>query len=237
MTTFARRCGVALATGMLAGVAVMAVAGAPAVAACNQFSLEVSPARVSEGASVKVTVSRDSASAPSSVEVETIDDTARSGDDYIAVKRTIAFTDETEQSFDVAITNDAASESDETFKVHLSNPSGCRPNPNFSVGDDVEVTIAVSDAPRATQATQATQATAGSPAPPTTFARTTSTSAPDDGALPDIVEDDDGISDGAIVAAVIVALAVATAGFIMWRRRVEADGPGGTPGGPGRPSP
>lgn len=224
---------IAVVGGLVAGAAFVA-SWAPAVGACHSFSVVASPSRVNEGTKVTVTVSRDSASDPSSVDVETIDDTAAAGQDYTKVERTISFTNETEQSFDVAIANDTTNEGDETFKVHLSNPSGCKSNPRFAVGDDADVTIAASDAPTATAvAPKAPLTTATTAAPPGTAAATTQTT---DDPLSDLVKDKDGgISDGAIIAAIIVALAAATAGLIVWRRRVAADG---APDGPvGRGSP
>ena len=100
--------------------------------------------------------------------------------------------------------------------MHLSNPDGCPPNTNYSVGEDVEVTIAASDAaPNPTVAPVEISTTAVPPVTP----------APAEGTLPGAIEeeDDDGVSSGAIVAAIIVALAAATAGFVMWRRRQLQD--------------
>ena len=219
----------ALAAALL-GLGLFVVSSNPALAACHRFTVEATPQRVSEGANVRVTVTRDAAVAPSSIDVETIDDTATANQDFAGVERTVAFTgDDTKETFDIAITNDSAAEPEERFKLHLSNPDGCPPNTNYDVGDDAEVTIAASDAPGAT----------GAPAAPATTARPPSTPAPDTSVADVIVddqEDDDGVSSGAIVAAIVVALAVATAGFIAWRRRMGPVGPGG-PGGPGAPGP
>ena len=65
----------ALTVGLVGGSAVVA-GSEPALAACHRFAVTVSPAGVSEGAKVTVTVTRDAAVAPSSIDVETIDDTA-----------------------------------------------------------------------------------------------------------------------------------------------------------------
>lgn len=223
---------IALVGGLLGGATLVASAG-PAVGACHSFSVKATPARVNEGTKVKVTVSRDNASDPSSIEVETVDDTAAAGQDYTKIQRTIAFTNETEQSFDIATTNDTANEGDETFKIHLSNPSGCKSNPSFVVGDDADVIIAASDAPSATAVaptTPAPSAPATTAQPPDTAVATTETT---DDPLSELVKDKDGgISDGAIIAAIIVALAAVTAGLIIWRRRVAADGGAGGRGAP-----
>ena len=210
MVTRARTWLLASVAASLLGAALLVASAPPAVAACHRFTIEASPTRVSEGATVKVTVTRDAAVAPSSIDVETIDDTATAGQDFTKVDRTIAFTgNDVEETFDIPITNDSAAEPDETFKLHLSNPAGCPPNTNFDVGDDVDVTIAASDTPGAT-------AVAPTQAAPATTARPPVTPAPTSTSVPDVIvedtnDDDDGVSDGAIIAAIVVALEIGRA--------------------------
>lgn len=124
------------------------VVPAPAVrAVCHSFTVQASPAQIGEGGTVTVTVNRDAGFAPSQVDVSTVDETARAGEDYTALQETVAFTTETERRFPIPITDDASAEGAETFRVHLSNPGGCPPNPNFVVGPDATVSISDNEAP------------------------------------------------------------------------------------------
>src|SRR5690349_16768498 len=118
---------VGLGAVVLAGT--VAVIGAPrADAACHAFTIKVSPASVTEGAAVKVTVERDGAVNPSSIHVSSIDETATAGSDYTAVDKTVSMTNETSQSFNVATLKDQTIEQAETFRLHMSNPGGCAIN-------------------------------------------------------------------------------------------------------------
>lgn len=190
-------------------------------------------------------MSRDAAVGPSQIDVETIDGTARGGTDYDAVaRRTIAFTNETTQTFAIQTKDDSEPESAETFRIHLSNPGGCTVNPNFSVGPDATVTIAANDEATGPTTTRGSAATTGRPgttnpspstAPPGATADLGSTTAPP--TLPPtpgdtadtasgvsttrdqdqiaLSEDDDG--GGVGTAAVVVALVVAAAlGVAGW---------------------
>lgn len=233
----------------VAGAAWLAFEATPGVAACHAFEVNAEPATVAEGGGVQVTVSRDADVAPSQIDVETIDGSARAGADYTAVaRRTITFTEGTAQTFPVQTADDSEREAPETFRIHLSNPGGCAVNPNFTVGPDATVTIAASDdgAPPPTTAGGGAATTAGRPgttrptpsstAPPQ--ADLGSTTAPP--TLPPIpeattdttfgvsttrgeeialAEEDDG--GGAGTAAVIIALAAAAAvgGAGWWRWR------------------
>ena len=61
---------------------------------------------------------------PVTVDYETFDGTATSGDDYIAVKGTLTFkSDETSLKIDIPIIDDNQYEPDESFYLRLSNPS------------------------------------------------------------------------------------------------------------------
>lgn len=228
--------------GLLAGSVVVGLAQ-PANAACHAFTVEVEPATVAEGAAVKVTVSRDAGVGPSQIDVETVDGSARGGSDYQAVpRRTLSFSSETSQSFDVATMDDAEAESNETFKLHLSNPGGCAVNPRFVVGPDAIVTVTDNDTANTTRApaTTATTASATSRSTATTSKSTTSTAMAesttstsseasisqtsttsdiDDLAAADVDEGDDDSGIPAAVALLALVVAAAGAGVWAWRRR------------------
>ncbi|MEX2292322.1 MAG: Calx-beta domain-containing protein, partial [Acidimicrobiales bacterium] len=126
------------------------LAAPPAHAACHAFTVAVSPGTLDEGGTVRITVSRDAAVNPSSIDVSTVDGSAHAGSDYTAVDETVSFSSETTKTLTLHTTDDASSEPAETFRVHLSNPGGCAVNPNFSIGPDAQVTIKASDAPTTT---------------------------------------------------------------------------------------
>ena len=162
---------VVVSCALVAAVAILP--GRAAFAACHHFMIAASPNPVSEGATVTVTVSRDAALAPSNVDVSTVDETARAGQDYAALRQTVNFTNETSRSFQVATTDDNLAEGPQTFRLHLSNPGGCSINPNYVVDPDARVTIQEdsSDAAASTTATPAaTAATARAPVTPSATA-------------------------------------------------------------------
>lgn len=136
-------------------------------AACHQFRITASPSTVQEGERVTVTVTRDAPVNPSSIEVARVDQSARAGADYTAVKKVVSFTAETEQTFTVPTTEDTASETNETFALRLSNPAGCPANTRFDIGPDAVVTVADDDAAPATTVTTKPAAAATSVAPRT----------------------------------------------------------------------
>jgi chitinase len=131
---------------VLVAAALVLASAPPAMAACHSFTVVVNPSTVTEGGSVTVTVTRDGALAPSSVDVASINETATGGNDYTSVHQTVAFTDETEKTFTVSTIEDAAHEQTETFRLHLGNGSGCLPTSEFSYGPDARVTIRDDDA-------------------------------------------------------------------------------------------
>jgi cobalamin biosynthesis Mg chelatase CobN len=208
-------------TTVLGAVTLSMVFGMPgASAACHRFSTEVSPASVQEGGTVTVVVSRDNAAADSGIRVSTVDGTARAGSDFAALDQQVNFTgSETERSIQIQITDDQASEGAESFNVHLSDPSGCAVNPNFSVAADKTVTISASDAGAAT-----TGPAAGVTTPTTAPAATTSAPATTTTVLDEPTEtetggddeDDGGLPVVPIVILIIVL--VAAAGIIVIRR-------------------
>ena len=79
---------------------------------------------------------------PVTVDWATSDGTAAAGSDYTAGDGTVNFApNETRKTIDIAITDDALDESDETFTVTLSNPS----NAELGVAKTATVTIADND--------------------------------------------------------------------------------------------
>lgn len=222
---------VVLAAVVVAG-GVLVVGASPGVAACHAFTIDVSPASVAEGASVTVTVERDAAVADSSIDVKSVDETAKAGGDYTAVNRKISFTgSSTQQTFNVATTNDAAAEASETFRLEMSNPGGCAVNPNFDFDDTATVTIADNDQvapapttakPIASPTTKAAQTTTTAAAATTTSESSTSTTdtTTTDATVALEDEDDDGGSPAAAIALGVAALGVAGAiGYVVYRRR------------------
>ena len=110
--------------------------------ACGGLLPDVSidDASIAETAgSVIATVTLTAASLdPVTVTVNSVDDTATAGEDYIAVQSTAVVIDagQTSKTFSVPILDDALAEGDETFSLVLSNPV------NATLGDDTgEITI------------------------------------------------------------------------------------------------
>lgn len=122
-----------------------------AQAACHAFTVSATPTTVDEGASITVTVSRDAAVNPSSVDVRTVDGTARSGQDFTGGRRTITFTSETSKSYSIPTIKDGTPEPAESFRVELvpGSGSGCAVNPSFTYGPPVTLTIRADQRPAA----------------------------------------------------------------------------------------
>jgi Calx-beta domain-containing protein len=223
-----------IASALAAGV----LASGPVSAACHHFTVTASPATVTEGGKVTVTVSRDAGLAASQIDVSTIDETAKAGRDYTAVKRTVSFTSETEQKFSLSTTNDSTDEPNETFRLHLSNPGGCSINTDFQIDPDARVTIRDNDAaPRPSPTTPAprptaTTTTVSSPTAPTSPVPTL-TESPSPLLSPSPTEsplaaapssDGGGLSGGAIAGIVIGAAALVGAATAVQLRRRRAGG-------------
>ena len=91
-------------------------------------TLKINDVRVREGnsgnANATFTVTLSSAqSVPVTVDYATVDGTARSGSDYIATSGTLTFErGQTTKTITVAIQGDSTQETDESFRVRLSNP-------------------------------------------------------------------------------------------------------------------
>ena len=223
----------------VAGVVVM-VGAPPAFAGCHAFTVKAAPETANEGQTVTVTVTRDAAVNPSNVDVSSVDGTAKGGQDFPAVQRTISFTTETSQSFPIVMTDDPDAESAESFQLHLSKPGGCAVNPNFSLGPDATVTIAANDASNTTTAPPTTRANATpttSRASSTTVASTTSsaveqttsssaaasdassTTLAKEAVAVDQEDDDDSSSTGAVIAILVVLAVIAAAGGYFFLRR------------------
>ena len=136
----------ALATAL--AMALLVASGQQAWAACHAFTVSAEPADVIEGETVTVTVRRDAAVMPSSIDVTTVDESAAAGVDYEALGQTADFPDGgTAQTFTVATFDRAGTQGPRTFRVELSNPQGCEVNQNFEVGDPAVVTIVDADEP------------------------------------------------------------------------------------------
>lgn len=221
------------------------VAGFPqtASAGCHAFTVEVSPARVTEGGNVTVSVRRDAGVAPSQVDVETVAETAQAGVDFAELHQTVSFgVGPTQQILSVSTTDDDSPEASETFRLHLSNPAGCAVNPNLTVGPDATVTIDDNDvAPTeppptepppteppetiASTTTSPTTTTAASlPSPiPTSTAPTTSATAPGEAAPGPVGGSSDGDSGGSRAAVALLAAATAAVvgaiAYLVWRRQ------------------
>ena len=192
--------GCALAAAFLAGHA--AVSPTIALAACHHFTVKASPTSVPEGGKVTITVSRDGNLAPSNVEVSTVDETAKGGQDYQPLHKTFSFTNETQQTDTVQTLNDQQPGADKTFRLHLSNPGGCAVNPNYVLDPDARVTVQEATVAAATSAA----ATAPSPTAATRASGSPNTAA--------------SMTDHTVVAVSAVAVLVVIAGgWLLLRRR------------------
>jgi hypothetical protein len=215
-----------------------------ALAACHHFTVAASPNPVAEGGTLTVAVSRDGALNPSHVDVSTVDETAKAGEDYIALHKTVSFTNETKQSFSLSIRDDkVTAEPVQTFKLHLSNPGGCAINPNYVLDADVRVTIAENDSTSPTSASTPTGSS--TPGAVTTQRSATSSSTPSatpsgsgpSSSAPTLVAAEttstsvattttgsrkkSGGGSGGVIVAVVAALAIALVGggYVLYRRR------------------
>lgn len=202
--------------GSLSLVLVMATVAlvwlAPAAsAACHRFSMEVSPTSAGEGDTVTVTIGRDGSVADSSVRVSAAGQSADSGSDFSALDEEVSFTgSQLEQSVTVDILSDDEAEPSETFAIALEDPQGCSVNPNFSLADEVTVTIAADEAAQSGEA----NGEEADPQAPVTSEQDPVT--PGDTADED-ADDEGGMSTALIIAAVIVL--VAGGAFLAFKKR------------------
>lgn len=137
------------------------------------FSVSASPESVAEGGTVAVTVRRGGPSNPSSIDVETTDESANAPNDYDPItKQTVHFTSASSKEFSIAVKEDAVAEPQESFRIELSNPQ-CGDLTVFSVGPDAVVRIQRSDAaapdsPQSQESSQpSSQAVSTNPTSPT----------------------------------------------------------------------
>lgn len=185
---------------------------APAAsAACHRFTLDVAPTSVSEGDAVMVTITRDASAADSSVRVAASGQSADPGSDFTALDEQVSFTgSEVEKSVTIDIVADDEAEESETFTVGLSDPGGCSVNPNFSLADDVTVTIAPSEAAES----------GDEPVSSETDEQPTGPSEPDP--VTDVAEDEDADEDGWLTPGLIIAVVVvlvAAGGYLAFKKR------------------
>jgi len=92
----------------------------------SEISFASSTSSVSESAgTASITVNRTDTNGTATVNYSTSDDTATAGSDYTAVtNELLSFADgEGSKTITVNITSDTTNENDETFKVHLANPT------------------------------------------------------------------------------------------------------------------
>jgi hypothetical protein len=82
-----RRTGRVLLGALAVGAITVVAPARPAFAACHAFTVEVAPSTVTEGAAVRVTVSRDAGVAPSQIDFATDDRTARDHNHEHALSR------------------------------------------------------------------------------------------------------------------------------------------------------
>lgn len=114
-------------------VGLMLVAVSQALACVPaKFSLEVTPRTVEEGGRVRITVKADNPSDGSTIDIETVDESAKTGQDYTGIpKQSLHFgmigssQNQKSYEFTVPVANDSTTEAAETFKVRLSNPRTC----------------------------------------------------------------------------------------------------------------
>ncbi len=201
----------------------------PASAACHQFTFDRDAYSVSEGAgSVTITVSRDAGFASSSIRYQTVDGTAKAGQDYSARSGTLSYGAQISMSLSVPVTNDATDEPNETFRVRLHDPAGCAPNPSYDVDDPSTITIQDNDAPPPpppspipTMTTPSASPTATATTPAASPSRTpiTTTTGPTVVARP--ADDDGGLGGGGIAAIVAALLVVTVGGTLLARRRSQ----------------
>lgn len=203
------------------------VFGAPSArAACHAFTVSVNPVTVAETGKTTITVTRDGSVADSSVRVSTRNETAVAPGDYNTLDERVNFTgSEKSKTFDVAMVNDAADEPNETFKVRVSDGAGCAPNPSYSYSPDATVTITDDDPapppPPTPTPVPPTPSPTPSPTPtPTPTPSPTPTPTPTPTATLFALEEEDGGSGVAWLAAGLAAAAVVSAGgYWFWRRR------------------
>ncbi|MFL6285583.1 MAG: Calx-beta domain-containing protein, partial [Pyrinomonadaceae bacterium] len=98
--------------------------GQPSIVQLDTSDTNVSEGLVAQSKTIKVLRLGDATTA-ATVDYATNDGTATERSDYTTARGTLRFAPgETEKTFDVLITDDALQETDETFNVTLSNPTG-----------------------------------------------------------------------------------------------------------------
>jgi hypothetical protein len=213
----------------------------PADAACHAFTVTAKRSPVAEGTKAEVTVERDAAVNPSSVEITTVNGTAKAPGDYTATKQTVNFTNETSRTVTIPTREDTVHESAEQFTVELVEGSGggCQVNQNFSYGSPAKFTISDDDAAPVTVTTAPTSSptridTAAPPAAPSPSATPTPSPSPtispsaSPSPLPSAsafavdTSEDGGLSPWLVAVALIGLAAASTGGIMLYRMRSGA---------------
>lgn len=196
---------------VMATVALVWLAPA-ASAACHRFSLEASPTSAGEGDTVTITVGRDGSVADSSVRVTAVGQSADSGSDFSALDEEVSFTgSQLEQSVTLDILSDDEAEPSETFAIGLEDPQGCSVNPNFSLADEVTVTIAADESAQSDDEANGEEADPQAPVTSEQDAVTPEETADED------ADEEGGMSTALIIAAVIVL--VGAGAFLAFKKR------------------
>lgn len=219
---------------LMAGV-VAALPTLQASAACHVASFVGDPYEVSEGAGkVTITVSNNGGAGNGSIDYETQDATAKSGQDYAARQGTLEFQAPTGVlSFDVTIMNDSKNEKNETFRVRLSNPQGC-----FNTIQEDTAVVTIQDNDKLITLPTATPTPTPTPTPkkttpkpkPSTASATPSPSPTATSPSPSVsgspiaaaADDGGGLSGGAVGGIVAATLVLGTAAAFWVRRRFLA---------------
>src|SRR5687767_1679859 len=120
--------------------AALVLPASSAHAACHAFSVSVSNSSPREGSTITVTVRRDGNVHSSAVRVHTVAQSATSGADFQGLDEEIAFSNEVQEQRTLRIHSDAAREPSESFRIELSDGSGCD-DAELSYGPPVTVNI------------------------------------------------------------------------------------------------
>lgn len=230
---------------MRTAAAALLLAGPAAVGHVAEFSPR-SHTATEANATVRVTVRRDGPNGAGTVDWATHDLSAKAGSDYVAGSGTLLFADGDEtKTFTVTLKDDTVAEDDEVFHLRLSNPTGVISDlgedatvvisANDATSSPVPVTKSLSPSPPSTASPRpaATRSRSSSPSasPATVSPSPATTSSPSSPAPFETVPIPDGteladpipVSDADTpawvpIAAVVLAVAAGSAGWVLLRR-------------------